>query len=54
LTVDRREFVAGNADFFLRFFYVFFQTAAVLCIQNLIWREDEGSMDRQAKLKDIG
>jgi len=30
------------------------QTAAVLCIQNLIWREDEGSMDRQAKLKDIG
>jgi len=30
------------------------QTAAVVCIQNLIWREDEGSADRQAKLKEIG
>eukprot|EP00088_Acartia_fossae_P019264 TRINITY_DN21236_c0_g1_i4.p1 TRINITY_DN21236_c0_g1~~TRINITY_DN21236_c0_g1_i4.p1 ORF type:complete len:293 (+),score=86.97 TRINITY_DN21236_c0_g1_i4:47-880(+) len=30
------------------------QTAAVVCIQNLIWREDEGSLDRQAKLKEIG
>jgi len=30
------------------------QTAAVVCIQNLIWREEEGSCERQAKLKDIG
>lgn len=30
------------------------QTAAVVCIQNLIWREDEGSAERQAKLKEIG
>jgi hypothetical protein len=30
------------------------QIAAVVCIQNLVWREEEGSSDRQAKLKDIG
>jgi len=30
------------------------QTAAVVCIQNLIWKDDEGSQDRQAKLKEIG
>ena len=30
------------------------QIAAVVCIQNLIWRNDEGSSDRQLKLKEIG
>lgn len=30
------------------------QIAAVVCILNLIWRNDEGSADRQARLKEIG
>ena len=30
------------------------QIAAVICIQNLIWKTDEGSAERQQKLKDIG
>ena len=30
------------------------QIAAVVCCQNLIWRNDEGSAERQARLKDIG
>ena len=30
------------------------QTAAVLCILNLVWREEEGSADRQAKLMKMG
>merc|ERR1712130_961139 len=30
------------------------QIAAVVCVQNLIWRNDEGSADRQSRLKDIG
>jgi len=30
------------------------QIAAVVCIQNLIWRNDEGSSDRQMRLKEIG
>ena len=30
------------------------QIAAVVCIQNLIWRNDEGSAERQLKLKEIG
>merc|ERR1719370_1533496 len=30
------------------------QIAAVVCIQNLIWRNDEGSADRQMRLKEIG
>ena len=30
------------------------QTAAVICIQNLIWKDEEGTLERQAKLKEIG
>merc|ERR1711874_664006 len=30
------------------------QIAAVVCILNLIWRNDEGSADRQIRLKEIG
>jgi len=30
------------------------QIAAVVCILNLIWRTDEGSADRQSRLKEIG
>lgn len=30
------------------------QIAAVVCVQNLIWRNDEGSAERQARLKDMG
>lgn len=30
------------------------QIAAVVCILNLIWRNDEGSADRQMRLKEIG
>jgi len=30
------------------------QIAAVVCIQNLIWRNDDGSAERQMRLKDIG
>ncbi len=30
------------------------QIAAVFCVQNLTWLDDEGSADRQAVLKDMG
>jgi len=30
------------------------QIAAVVCILNLIWRNDDGSADRQIRLKEIG
>ncbi len=30
------------------------QMAAVICVQNLTWAEEEGSAERQAKLKDMG
>ena len=30
------------------------QIAAVVCVQNLIWRNDEGSAERQLKLKEMG
>jgi len=30
------------------------QIASVACIQNLIWRNDEASAERQVKLKEIG
>ena len=30
------------------------QITAVVCIQNLIWKNDEGSAERQLKLKEIG
>ncbi|XP_074644950.1 armadillo repeat-containing protein 8-like isoform X2 [Tubulanus polymorphus] len=30
------------------------QTAATFCISNLIWSEEEGSMERQAKLREMG
>ena len=30
------------------------QMAAVLCVHNLCFAEDQGAADRQAKLKDIG
>lgn len=30
------------------------QIAAVVCVLNLIWRNDEGSADRQLRLKEIG
>ena len=30
------------------------QMAAVVCVQNLTWLEDDGSQERQAKLRDMG
>ena len=30
------------------------QIAAVYCINNLVWNEDEGAGDRRAKLKEYG
>lgn len=30
------------------------QIAAVYCISNLVWREDSGAAERQARLKDMG
>lgn len=30
------------------------QIAAVYCISNLVWREDSGASERQARLKDMG
>lgn len=30
------------------------QTAAVMCVSNLAWKEEEGSLERQAKLKELG
>ncbi|XP_054719542.1 LOW QUALITY PROTEIN: armadillo repeat-containing protein 8-like [Uloborus diversus] len=30
------------------------QIAATFCISNLVWKEEEGALERQAKLKDLG
>lgn len=30
------------------------QTAAVLCVSNLAWKDEEGSVERQTKLKELG
>ncbi len=30
------------------------QMAAVVCVQNLTWTEDDGAADRQSKLRDMG
>lgn len=30
------------------------QIAATFCISNLVWNEEEGALDRQNKLKDMG
>lgn len=30
------------------------QIAAIFCISNLVWREEAGSSERQARLRDLG
>ncbi|XP_050432318.1 armadillo repeat-containing protein 8-like [Adelges cooleyi] len=30
------------------------QAAAIFCVSNLVWKEDSGAADRQAKLKEMG
>lgn len=30
------------------------QVAAIFCISNLVWKEESGSSERQAKLKELG
>lgn len=30
------------------------QVAATFCIQNLVWKDDPGSIQRQARLKELG
>jgi hypothetical protein len=30
------------------------QIAAIFCISNLVWREEAGSGERQARLRDLG
>jgi len=30
------------------------QIAAIFCISNLVWREEPGSSERQARLRDLG
>jgi hypothetical protein len=30
------------------------QTAAVMCVSNLAWKDEDGSLERQAKLKELG
>lgn len=30
------------------------QVAAIFCISNLVWREESGAIERQARLKEMG
>lgn len=30
------------------------QIAAIFCVSNLVWREEPGSGERQARLRDLG
>lgn len=55
-----KEFIMNNEDLlrkinsFMTHNSVELQLAAVFCISNLVWSSDDGAIDRQAKLKEMG
>lgn len=55
-----KQFIMSNEDVlkkvtnYMMHSNVKLQTAAVLCVHNLAWAEDDGALERQAKLRDIG
>ncbi|KAL7990755.1 hypothetical protein Chor_014185 [Crotalus horridus] len=55
-----KEFIMTNDDILQKIKYYMshsnakLQLAAMFCVSNLIWNEEEGSQDRQDKLRDIG
>uniref|UniRef100_UPI00358F2714 armadillo repeat-containing protein 8-like isoform X1 n=1 Tax=Myxine glutinosa TaxID=7769 RepID=UPI00358F2714 len=46
--------VLQKIKFYLTHANVKLQIAATLCVSNLAWHEEEGAMERQARLRDLG
>lgn len=57
---EAKEFIMGNEDVLKKLMTymlhtnVKLQIAATSCISNLVWNEQEGAYNRQAKLRDLG
>merc|ERR1712150_30279 len=55
-----KEFIVRDEGLLKRLMYymmhesVKLQMAATYCISNLVWNTEEGAMDRQVKLRDMG
>ncbi|XP_064646417.1 armadillo repeat-containing protein 8-like isoform X2 [Lineus longissimus] len=55
-----KDFIMSNEDVLKKLMNymihanVKLQTAATFCVSNLIWNEEEGAMERQAKLREMG
>ncbi|CAI9718570.1 armadillo repeat-containing 8-like isoform X6 [Octopus vulgaris] len=55
-----KDFIVGNEDVLRKLINYMVhnnekvQLAAVYCICNLVWNDDEGSAERQARLRDLG
>ncbi|XP_022109412.1 armadillo repeat-containing protein 8-like [Acanthaster planci] len=55
-----KEYIMSNEDilkkltYYMRIEHVKLQIAAVYCINNLVWTEEDGAAERQAKLKEYG
>ncbi|XP_020841775.1 armadillo repeat-containing protein 8 isoform X5 [Phascolarctos cinereus] len=55
-----KELIMSNDDilqkikYYMGHSHVKLQLAAMFCISNLVWNEEEGSQERQDKLRDIG
>ncbi|KAK3922499.1 Armadillo repeat-containing protein 8 [Frankliniella fusca] len=55
-----KEFIMSNEDVlkklqdYMAHSNVKLQVAAIFCISNLVWREESGAVDRQARLKEMG
>ncbi|BES88986.1 ARM [Nesidiocoris tenuis] len=55
-----KEYIMNNEDIlkklqdYMSHSHVKLQIAAIFCISNLVWKEESGSAERQAKLRDIG
>lgn len=55
-----KDFIMGNEDVLRKLINYMVhsnekvQLAAVYCIGNLVWNDDEGSAERQARLRDLG
>ncbi|KAJ1521366.1 hypothetical protein ONE63_003042 [Megalurothrips usitatus] len=55
-----KEFIMSNEDVlkklqdYMAHSNVKLQVAAIFCISNLVWREESGAIERQARLKEMG
>ncbi|XP_071792560.1 armadillo repeat-containing protein 8-like [Asterias amurensis] len=55
-----KDYIMSNEDilkkltYYMRIEHVKLQIAAVYCINNLVWTEEDGAIERQAKLKEFG